>query len=342
MGLTLARLPERRSWVRSVGRGLLLLPIGLFCLIATAAPPPVGVRISEIEVDPDGGGGSPAIELFNDGSSPVSLNGAVIAVDDQVVTLSGLADTAPGGTVVVRWNQAGVSGGDRFFTGPMPPLDPARGSVALFKSGRIQDASELLGYVQWGDGNAPRAALAGQAGVWDPAAVLPPLPAGQSLALLPGSDGRSAAEWMLTTPTLGAPNSFASPVLRGWSRVGAASLQEPAVGASPAGLELISAVPGGGVQHYRLTDGAWSHVADLTGSIAQAPALAVTPDGGLDLAVIDTDGLVRHNRFRDGVWGGFAPTGGKSALPAALTFNPVAGTSELVLVAPDGKLQHGR
>src|SRR5205823_12510162 len=175
-----------RSVFGRAARGLLFVPLGLVCWMAVAAQPPLSaVRISEIAVEMSGVDGAPAIELFNDGSSPMSLNGTALVVGDQAVTLSGLADTAPGGTVVIRWNQEGVSGGGQFFTGKTAPLDPARGSAALFQGERVDNAAEMLAYVQWGAPDAPHAALAGQAGLWDSAACLPPLVAGQSLALLP-------------------------------------------------------------------------------------------------------------------------------------------------------------
>src|SRR5690349_4388446 len=125
-----------RSVFGRAARGMLILPLALFCLMAVAAPPLTAVRISEIAT---AAGGPAGIELLNTESSPVSLNGAVLVVDNQTVTLSGLADMAPGGTVVVHWNREGLSSGSEFFTGKLPPLDPAAGTAALFKSARIDD-----------------------------------------------------------------------------------------------------------------------------------------------------------------------------------------------------------
>jgi hypothetical protein len=334
-------------------RGWLIVPLGLVCFMAVAAQPMLTrVRISEIAADPSAGDGAPAIELFNDGPSPVSLNGAALVVGDQVVTLSGLADTPPGGTVLVRWNQEGVSGGSQFFTGAMTSLDPAQGSAALFRSGRTDDAAELLAFVQWGQersdargsagGDGPRAALAGQAGLWDPAVFLPPPAAGQSLTLLPGGDGRSAGDWTSAAPSLGVPNRLAAPGLTGWSPVGALSSQAPAAAASPTGLELIGVGPGGTMAHYRRAGDVWTQIADLGGKFSLPPALESGADGTLDLIGVGTDGRVAHDRFQNGQWAGFAPTGGQSALPAALTVNGPAGMAELVIVGPDGLLQHSR
>ena len=112
MGLAFTGSSPGRSVFGRAARGLLFVPLGLVCWMAVAAQPPLSaVRISEIAVEMSGVDGAPAIELFNDGSSPMSLNGTALVVGDQAVTLSGLADTAPGGTVVIRWNQEGVSGG---------------------------------------------------------------------------------------------------------------------------------------------------------------------------------------------------------------------------------------
>jgi hypothetical protein len=318
---------------------MLILPLALFCLMAVAAPPPLpAVRISEIAAD----GGAAAIELLNTGSSPVSLNGAVIVAGDQVTTLTGLADTAPGGTVLVRWNQEGLSSGSEFFTGKLPPLDPAAGSAALFKSSRIDDAEALLAYIQWGAPDASLAALAGQAGLWAPAAFLPAPAAGQSLTLLPGGDGRSVADWITAAPTLGAVNNLPVPGLRGWSLVGAASIQAPATVAPPAGLELISLAPGGSLRHDRQVDEAWTLIADLGGTFSQPPTVCAAADGTLDLIDAGSDGILLHNRYQNGQWSGLSPVGGQSTLPAALAVNGPAGVTELVSVDPDEQLQHSR
>lgn len=343
MGLSSTGSAPSRSALGRAARGLTILPLGLVCFMAVAAQPPLAaVRISEIAADASAGEGAPAIELLNDGASPLSLNGAVVVAGGQVVPLSGLADVAPGGTVVIRWNQTGASGGSQYFTGSVTPLDPARGSVALFRSDRIDAAGAMLAYVQWGAPDPPRAALAEEAGLWEPAALLPPAGPGQSLALLPGSDGRSVSGWSTAAPTVGAPNAFPAPGLRGWSRVGPPSTEAPALAASSAGLELISAAPGGGLRHDRLVGDVWTPIADLRGPSRTGPSLAAAGDGTLNLVSAGLDGRVQHNRFQDGQWRGFVPTGGRSALPAALAINGSAGTTELVIAGLDGQLRHGR
>jgi hypothetical protein len=347
MALTSTGSARSRSFFGRAARGMVLVPLGLVCLMAAAARPSMtAVHISEIAADPGGASGAPAIELFNAGSSPVSLNGAAVVAGDQVVILKGLADTAPGGIVLIRWNQEGASGGSQFFTGKTIPLDPARGSVELFRSDRIDDAGEMLSYIQWGrpgaSGDAPGASLAGQAGLWDPAAFLSPPAAGQSLMLLPGGDGRTAADWTAAAPTLGAPNRLPAPGFAGWSLVSITAVQAPVAVATSAGLELISLAPGGGLRHDRRVAETWTHVADLDGMFSRPPALGASANGTLDLVGGGSDGLVLHDRFEDGQWRGFAPTGGQTALPAALAVNEPAGMTELVIVGSDGKLQHSR
>jgi hypothetical protein len=342
--VTLVNSAVRRR-VRTVSSTCCFLALGLSSLgllVLAAQPPEPSLLISELLLDPVGPNTTQRIELFNAGAAPVSVNGAMLAVGDRISPLSGLAAVAPGGVVVIQWNQTGSASGSQFFTGKTVELNPAQGDVALFRSSQLNNPGEMLAYVQWGAARQARAALAEQAGLWDAATFLPRAAEGQSLMLLPGGSGRAASEWAATEPTPGTVNSASSPGFRGWRLVGARSLQPPsAFSVSEENrLELASVTPGGTVQHNRYSDDAWSLI-DSPGN-ARSAALSQGGDGALELIGAGSDGQVLFNRYAFDQWEGFQPTGVRSSLPVALAFNATDGSTELVVVGTDGQLQHGR
>jgi Lamin Tail Domain len=303
------------------------------------------VRISEILADPAGSNEMQAIELFNAGPAAVSLNGAAIASGDQVVTLSGLADVPPGGTVVIQWNQDGSSSGNQLFTGATFELDPAEGNLALFKSSQVTRAGEMVAFVQWGAPNQTRADLAAQAALWDAASFVQPAAEGQAMALLPGGSGRGTAEWAALAPTIGAPNAAPAAGFSGWALVGGQSIKAPAA-AFPSGgdvLELVSMAPGGTVQHHRYSNGAWSTVPGPAGTLTQPPALVAGSGGTLELVAVGTDNKTYHSRFEGGQWSSFTVIAEQTTtLPATLAYDATANTAELVIVGADNQLLHSR
>jgi hypothetical protein len=320
----------------------------VLCAAALALPAQAQistVRISEILADPTGPNTTQAVELFNAGSVPVSLNGAVIAANNQSFTLAGLADLPPGGTFLLRWNQSGSSSGNQFFTGPTAALNPAQGSLALFKSSQLTNPSELIAFVQWGAANQAHADLAAQSTLWDPAAFLTPAPEGQAMALLPGGSGRTPADWASLPPSLGSPNPATVTSFSGWALVGGQSIQRPAL-AFPSGgstLELVSEVPGGTLQHHRFLNGSWSTLPAPGGVLTQPPALVASNGGTVELVAVGVDNKTYHSRFLGSQWTAFTQIGPTTtSLPVSLTYNPTANSAELVIVGPDNQLLHSR
>jgi hypothetical protein len=343
---SLTLVAHHAAGLRRTARCHLAVATGLLGLLTLPAQAQLStVRISEILADPTGPNTSQAIELFNAGSSPVSLNGAALASNDQARTLAGLADLPPGGTLVIRWNQSGASAGNQFFTGPTFALNPAQGNLALFKSSQVTNAGELLAFVQWGAPSQIRADLAAQTTLWDPAAFLSTAPEGQAMALLSGGSGRSPAEWASLPPSIGTPNTATVASFSGWALVGGQSIQTPALAFTRGGtaLELVSEVPGGTLQHHRFLNGSWSTLPGPAGVLTQPPALVASSGGTLELVAVGTDSKSYHSRFLGSQWTAFTQIGAATTnLPVSLGFNPTANTAELVIVGADNQLLHSR
>jgi hypothetical protein len=319
---------------------LALTSLGLLSM--AAQPPEPTLLISEIFLDPVGANTTQAIELFNAGPTSVSLNGAVLTVGDLTRPLNGLAEVPPGGVVAIRWNQTGTSSGSQFFTGRTTALNPLQGNVALFKSNQLTSPTEMLAYVQWGAARQARAALAEQAGLWDPAAFLPRTDEGQSLTLLPGGTSRTSGEWTAAAPTIAAVNSAHAPGFRGWNLVGGRSIQAPSASfvSDTNRLEIASVAPGDIVQHHRFVDNAWRLIGS-PGSAASA-ALAAGAGGTLEMIAVGADRQLLHSRYLVDQWGSFAPVGVESLQPDALALSTANSITEVVIVGPDNQLRHGR
>ncbi len=87
------------------------------------------------------------------------------------------------------------------YLGGGPALDPAGGSLALYKNAlNDDDALNLVDFMEWGAGGQPLEAVAVNGGQWGPGEFVPRPEAGQSIDYRGAAGGTGPAAWCAQFP----------------------------------------------------------------------------------------------------------------------------------------------
>lgn len=247
-----------------------------------ASPPLV---LNEVLAEPETAGpGQTFFEIANPGATPVSLAhvrwrygttaGAALSgafASDRVIKA--------GGFLVLHFDATAPDDSANVYLGGGVALDPAGGSLALYKNAlNDDDALNLVDFVEWGAGGQPLEAVAVNGAQWGPGEFVPRPAAGQSINYRGSVGGTGPAAWCAQSPP--------SP--------GAASncqaVGVPDDGTGPGALRLSNTPnPFSGRTRLTTTPGAPGAsgtllVYDVRGRLVRHLFAGVLPAGGLDLA----------------------------------------------------------
>ena len=94
------------------------------------------------------------IEITNYGSSEVDPNGIILCNFPAYAPISGASMIPAGGKITVDTSAAGVA------------LDPAQGEMGLYLTPAYEDPTQLISYMEYGEGGHQRSPVAIAAGIW--------------------------------------------------------------------------------------------------------------------------------------------------------------------------------
>ncbi len=204
----------------------------LFACLAVAAmtvaagPSAADVVLNEVVGDPVGpNSGFQKVELYNNGSSPESLDGLFLCAFPSYWGLPAVT-LDPGAYLIVHWNTDGVDVPGEAYTGTTGVQDLGNPhSLAIYENTGAgpqpdwADPAMIRDFVQWGAGNQMRSDVADSAGIWDATLAVTVPAEGLSLGLLPdGQDTNSTDDWVGSQPTPGTGNAVSVTRLN-WGRI---------------------------------------------------------------------------------------------------------------------------
>jgi plastocyanin len=192
-----------------------------------------GVRTSSFritEVQYDEAAGKDRIEIANLGGDPGDLGKYRIAIRSSAavtVPYEKLPVSTSPGRVVIHPNETGTTTPAEFYMAGIGDL-PLSGSVALYAPDTkppttLDDASQIIDFVQWGAPNQPNANAAVAAGIWPSASefvAAVPATGGYDLAFCGTEAQRGAQFWDVAMPNFRAQALCATPVQTStWGRI---------------------------------------------------------------------------------------------------------------------------
>lgn len=143
--------------VGSIGAVLALSMV----FVAVLAPAPEAAAqgakpsIAVTSINPGAG----TVDITNYGSTDVDPNGLILCNFPAYGAIADAPVIPPGGTITVNSAAAGVA------------LDGAQGEMGIYLTAAYTDPSQIVSYVEWGNGGHRRSPIAVQAGIWSPGFV---------------------------------------------------------------------------------------------------------------------------------------------------------------------------
>jgi plastocyanin len=145
-------------------------------------------------------------------------------------TVAAIASTslpiAPGGTMTIHTHESGTNTATDVFLPALGAMNDVAGSVALYAPNTVttnlDDATQILDFVEWGAGGQENEATAVAAGEWTAGATAPTVPVGHTIAFC-GTTAQHAGAWYESqTPSFsgGSGNCSAVPSrVTTWGRI---------------------------------------------------------------------------------------------------------------------------
>ena len=240
------------------------------------------LTINEVYADPEPAGpGQTFFEIANTGATPVSLGhtrwrygtagGAALSgtfAADRVLK--------PGRFLVLHFNAAAPDDSANVYLGAGPELDPAGGSLALYKNPlNDDDPLNLIDFMEWGAGGQPLEAVAVAGAQWVAGEFVPRPAAGQSIDYR--GTGSGPASWCVQFPPTpgGASTCSAVGVPDDGTGPGAARLKSAPNPFS--GSTRITATPGAPGDHATLV------IYDVRGRLVRRLFAGPLPAEGLNV-----------------------------------------------------------
>jgi plastocyanin len=182
-------------------------------------------RVTEVQYNE--ASGLDKFEITNLGTVLGDLGRYRFALGATVASISASSiPIAPGATLTIHANQSGSNTSTDVFLPALGPLNDVAGSVALYApntvSPALDDATQILDFVEWGSGGQGNEATAVSAGLWSAGATAPSVAVGHTIEFC-GTRAQHDGAWFESqAPTFGGAASDCAAVptrVTTWGRI---------------------------------------------------------------------------------------------------------------------------